>query len=192
MLRSAAKNHASVSVIVDASDYSTFLKTLSEGDAEAMGRLRKHLALKVFQRTATYDSAIAQYLAEQVEVVADEPNLDKISDIPENLELSLKRAQVLRYGENPHQKAALYGSFFDCFEQLQGKELSFNNLIDISAATYLIGEFQKPTVAILKHTNPCGVASDDDLTQAWKKAFATDRQAPVSYTHLTLPTTVIV
>ena len=178
MLRSAAKNHASVSVIVDASDYATFLRTLSEGDADALARLRKHLALKVFQRTATYDSAIAQYLAEQVEVVADEPNLDQISDIPENLELSLKRAQVLRYGENPHQKAALYGSFFDCFEQLQGKELSFNNLIDISAATYLIGEFQKPTVAILKHTNPCGVASDDDLTQAWKKAFATDRQAP--------------
>ena len=178
MLRSAAKNHASVSVIVDASDYATFLRTLSEGDADALARLRKHLALKVFQRTATYDSAIAQYLAEQEEEGADEPNLDNISDIPENLELSLKRAQVLRYGENPHQKAALYGSFFDCFEQLQGKELSFNNLIDISAATYLIGEFQKPTVAILKHTNPCGVASDDDLTQAWKKAFATDRQAP--------------
>ena len=87
MLRSAAKNHASVSVIVDASDYATFLRILSEGDADALARLRKHLALKVFQRTATYDSAIAQYLAEQEEEGADEPNLDHISDIPENLEL---------------------------------------------------------------------------------------------------------
>ena len=72
----------------------------------------------------------------------------------------------------------MYGSFFDCFEQLQGKELSFNNIIDITAATYLIGEFQKPTVAILKHTNPCGVASADTLFEAWEQAFATDRQAP--------------
>ena len=90
----------------------------------------------------------------------------------------MKRVKELRYGENPHQKAALYGNFFDCFEQLQGKELSFNNIIDITAATYLIGEFQKPTVAILKHTNPCGVASDESLVNAWEKAFETDKQAP--------------
>lgn len=178
MLRSAAKNHASVSVIVDSEDYNRYLEALSEGNADSLARLRKHLALKVFQRTANYDRAIADYLLEQVDATADEPNLDRISDIPEKFDLSLERAQVLRYGENPHQKAALYGNFFDCFEQLQGKELSFNNLIDITAATYLIGEFQKPTVAILKHTNPCGVASDVDLVKAWEKAFATDRQAP--------------
>ena len=80
--------------------------------------------------------------------------------------MDIPQVQSLRYGENPHQKAALYGSFFDCFVQLQGKELSFNNIIDITAATYLIGEFQKPTVAILKHTNPCGVASAETLLDA--------------------------
>jgi phosphoribosylaminoimidazolecarboxamide formyltransferase/IMP cyclohydrolase len=84
----------------------------------------------------------------------------------------------LRYGENPHQQAALYGDFDKCFEKLQGKELSFNNILDISAATNLIAEFEEPTVAILKHTNPCGVGSDPDLRKAWEKAFATDKQAP--------------
>jgi phosphoribosylaminoimidazolecarboxamide formyltransferase/IMP cyclohydrolase len=84
----------------------------------------------------------------------------------------------LRYGENPHQTAALYGDFDQHFEKLHGKELSFNNILDISAAANLISEFTAPTVAILKHTNPCGIGSDDDLRQAWEKAFATDKQAP--------------
>ena len=84
----------------------------------------------------------------------------------------------LRYGENPHQTAALYGTFGDHFEKLHGKELSYNNLLDITAATDLIEEFREPTVAILKHTNPCGVGSDPDLRDAWLKAFATDKQAP--------------
>src|SRR5205823_8739349 len=83
-----------------------------------------------------------------------------------------------RYGENPHQNAALYGDFDRHFEKLHGKELSFNNILDISAATTLIAEFSQPTVAILKHTNPCGVGSDVDLRKAWEKAFATDKQAP--------------
>jgi phosphoribosylaminoimidazolecarboxamide formyltransferase/IMP cyclohydrolase len=84
----------------------------------------------------------------------------------------------LRYGENPHQQAALYGNFDHHFEKLHGKELSFNNILDISAATTLIAEFSQPTVAILKHTNPCGIGSDADLCKAWEKAFATDKQAP--------------
>jgi phosphoribosylaminoimidazolecarboxamide formyltransferase/IMP cyclohydrolase len=84
----------------------------------------------------------------------------------------------LRYGENPHQTAALYGDFDQHFKKLHGKELSFNNILDISAARTLIAEFSEPTVAILKHTNPCGVGSDDDLREAWEKAFATDKQAP--------------
>src|SRR5437588_11996388 len=83
-----------------------------------------------------------------------------------------------RYGENPHQIAALYGNFDRHFEKLHGKDLSFNNILDISAATNLIAEFSQPTVAILKHTNPCGVGSDVDLRKAWGKAFATDKQAP--------------
>jgi phosphoribosylaminoimidazolecarboxamide formyltransferase/IMP cyclohydrolase len=173
MLRSAAKNHASVSVVVDAADYDRVLAAL--GDDKALAKLRRQLALKVFQRTSAYDGAIAKYLANEVN---DAPDMGAISGIPTELDLKMAQAQVLRYGENPHQQAALYGSFFDCFEQLQGKDLSFNNIIDITAATYLIGEFQKPTVAILKHTNPCGVASADSLVQAWQQAFETDKQAP--------------
>ncbi len=173
MLRSAAKNHASVTVVVDAGDYDRVLAAME--DETALDNLRRELALKVFQRTAAYDEAISDYLAGQV---SDEPDLGAISGIPSSLDFKMPQAKVLRYGENPHQQAALYGSFFDCFEQLQGKELSFNNIIDITAATYLIGEYQKPTVAILKHTNPCGVASADNLVTAWEQAFATDQQAP--------------
>ena len=172
MLRSAAKNHASVTVVVDSADYDRVLAAMA--DEAALKVLRRELALKVFQRTSSYDGAIADYLESQT----NEPSLDAISDIPSELNIQIPRVKSLRYGENPHQKAALYGSFFDCFDQLQGKELSFNNIIDITAATYLIGEFQKPTVAILKHTNPCGVASADTLAEAWEQAFATDRQAP--------------
>ncbi|MGB1127372.1 MAG: bifunctional phosphoribosylaminoimidazolecarboxamide formyltransferase/IMP cyclohydrolase [Opitutales bacterium] len=173
MLRSAAKNHASVSVVVDAADYDRVLAAMD--DEVALLKLRRELALKVFQRTSAYDGAISKYLEAEV---CEAPDLGEISGIPSELNVRLPRAKVLRYGENPHQQAALYGSFFDCFEQLQGKELSFNNIIDITAATYLIGEFQKPTIAILKHTNPCGVASADNLLAAWEQAYATDRQAP--------------
>ena len=172
MLRSAAKNHEAVTVVCDPADYSAVLAAL---DAPAtLGALRRKLALKVFQRTATYDAAIARYL----EANADEPDLDAISGFPASVSFNYKKAQSLRYGENPHQKAALYGTFHDHFEQLQGKELSYNNILDITSATYLIGEFEKPTVAILKHTNPCGVASAGSLKDAWDLAFATDRQAP--------------
>lgn len=184
MLRSAAKNHESVTVVVDAADYDAVLGAMA---AEAAGgkstagetsaplrELRRKLALKVFQRTASYDAAIARYLEAQ----ATEPDLEAMSGFPRTLNLSWKKAQALRYGENPHQKAALYGTWHDHFEQLQGKELSYNNILDITAATYLIGEFERPTVAILKHTNPCGVGSADSLIEAWEKAYATDRQAP--------------
>ncbi len=172
MLRSAAKNHESVSVVCDPDDYSTVLAALTK-PAE-LQILRRKLALKVFQRTGAYDTAIARYLEGQ----QSEPDLEAMSGFPSSYSLTLKKAQSLRYGENPHQKAALYGTFHDHFQQLQGKELSYNNILDITAATYLIGEFERPTVAILKHTNPCGVGSADTLIGAWEKAYATDRQAP--------------
>ncbi len=172
MLRSAAKNHASVTVVCDPNDYARVLEAM---DAPSkLPELRRALALKVFQRTASYDVAIARYLESQ----AATPDLDALSGLPARYSLSYDKAQSLRYGENPHQKAALYGTFHDHFQQLQGKELSYNNLLDITSATYLIGEFERPTVAILKHTNPCGVASADVLIDAWEKAYATDRQAP--------------
>lgn len=175
MLRSAAKNHESVTVVCDPADYPAVLTALAAGEgSEALLALRRKLALKVFQRTASYDGAIAKYLEAQ----ATEPDLETLSGFPATLSLSWKKAQSLRYGENPHQQAALYGTFHEHFEQLQGKELSYNNILDITAATYLIGEFERPTVAILKHTNPCGVASAETLIEAWDKAYATDKQAP--------------
>ncbi len=172
MLRSAAKNHASVTVVCDPSDYDAVLSAMN--DESAMKELRRKLALKVFQRTGRYDTAIAQYLEGQ----ATEPDMAALSGLPANLSLNYAKAQTLRYGENPHQQAALYGTFHEHFEQLQGKELSFNNILDITSATYLIGDFERPTVGILKHTNPCGVASADTLEAAWELAYATDRQAP--------------
>jgi phosphoribosylaminoimidazolecarboxamide formyltransferase/IMP cyclohydrolase len=173
MLRSAAKNHASVTVVCDPADYASVLEAMA-GGAAALAPLRRRLALKVFQRTGAYDSAIARYL----EMQEAGPDLESLSGFAPTLSLSWKRAQSLRYGENPHQKAALYGTFHDHYEQLQGKELSYNNILDITSATHLIGEFERPTVAILKHTNPCGLGSAETLVEAWEKAYATDRQAP--------------
>ena len=173
MLRSAAKNHESVTVVCDPDDYGPVLAALAAETSapEALAQLRRTLARKVFQRTAAYDAAIARYLERQ----AESPDLDALAGFPARLTLSWPRAQTLRYGENPHQRAALYGSFHEHFQQLQGKELSYNNLLDITAATHLIGEFTRPTVAILKHTNPCGVASADSLLAAWEQAYALRR-----------------
>jgi phosphoribosylaminoimidazolecarboxamide formyltransferase/IMP cyclohydrolase len=173
MLRSAAKNHRDVSVVCDPADYNRLLEAMNSG--QDWTELRKELALKVFQRTSSYDKAISDYFSNQV---SDEPNMDSISGFPSSLDFQANKSMALRYGENPHQQAALYGDFLDYFDQLQGKELSYNNILDISASAYLIGEFERPTVAILKHTNPCGVASADNLETAWEHAFATDRQAP--------------
>lgn len=165
MLRSAAKNHQDVTVICDSNDYAKVLEVLD--NPEELKKLRKLLALKVYQRTASYDTAIGNYLQEKY-----------LGTLPERMNISMPLVQTMRYGENPHQKAALYGDFGKFFKQLQGKELSYNNIIDISSAAELISEFEKPTVAILKHTNPCGVASCDTLLEAWNQAFATDTQAP--------------
>jgi phosphoribosylaminoimidazolecarboxamide formyltransferase/IMP cyclohydrolase len=176
MLRSAAKNHESVTVVCDPGDYDVVLAAMGAEatEPEKLAELRRKLALKVFQRTGSYDTAIARYLESQ----AAGPDMEALSGFPATLSFAWKKAQSLRYGENPHQQAALYGSFHEHFQQLQGKELSYNNILDITSATYLIGEFERPTVAILKHTNPCGVASAETLVEAWEQAYATDRQAP--------------
>ncbi len=165
MIRSAAKNYESVTVVVDPADYDTVLETMRENNGETTLKLRERLAIKAFIKTSDYDRAIGNFL-----------NKEQTTD--GSFSISLPLAMRLRYGENPHQRAALYGDFERHFEKLHGKELSFNNILDISAATNLIGEFEAPTVAILKHTNPCGVGSDVDLREAWEKAFATDKQAP--------------
>lgn len=165
MLRSAAKNYRSVTVVVDPTDYAKVLENMRDNDGATTFKLREQLGIKVFVTTSKYDGAIANYL-------------DKEQEAASSLSLSLPCVARLRYGENPHQRAALYGSFDEHFQKLHGKELSYNNILDISAAAELIEEFDEPTVAILKHTNPCGVGSDPDLRAAWDKAFATDRQAP--------------
>src|SRR5213076_691948 len=165
MIRSAAKNYDSVTVVVDPADYEAVLENMCKHDGETTLKLRERLAIKAFHRTAEYDRVIANFLNKQQKTDA-------------SFSLSLPLVMRLRYGENPHQDAALYGDFDKYFEKLQGKDLSFNNILDISAATNLISEFEAPTVAILKHTNPCGVGSDPNLRKAWDKAFATDKQAP--------------
>src|SRR5215211_176087 len=165
MIRSAAKNYESVTVVVDPFDYESVLDTMRDHHGETTLRLRERLAIKAFIKTSEYDRTIANFLNQEQTTEA-------------SFSLALPIVTRLRYGENPHQTAALYGDFDQCFEKLHGKELSFNNILDISAAAELIGEFNAPTVAILKHTNPCGVGSDPDLRQAWEKAFATDKQAP--------------
>ena len=165
MIRSAAKNYESVTVVVDPTDYEIVLENLRDNHGETTLKLRERLAIKAFIKCSDYDRAIGNFLNKEQTTEA-------------SFSLSLPLVMRLRYGENPHQAAALYGDFDQHFEKLHGKDLSFNNILDISAATGLIAEFEKPTVAILKHTNPCGVGSDVDLRKAWEKAFATDKQAP--------------
>jgi phosphoribosylaminoimidazolecarboxamide formyltransferase/IMP cyclohydrolase len=172
MLRSAAKNHDSVTVVVDPLDYAEVAKQIS-GSGNTTLELRRKLAAKVFARTAAYDGAIAAHLQKEFQPAPD-------SSLPPALNIFAPLAQPLRYGENPHQAAALYGGFNEFFRQLQGKELSYNNILDLTAAANLIAEFldDPPTLAILKHTNPCGVGQSNNLREAWDKAFATDKQAP--------------
>jgi phosphoribosylaminoimidazolecarboxamide formyltransferase / IMP cyclohydrolase len=174
MLRSAAKNHASVTVVVDPADYPVVLEGIRKHGGDTCPNLRRKLAIKVYQTTAAYDAAISSYLHK---VRCEETNEFAW---PDRCTITGAKAQELRYGENPHQRAALFGPFRDSFEQLHGKELSYNNILDISAASGLIAEFaaDAPTCAILKHTNPCGVGQGAGLREAWDRAFETDKQAP--------------
>lgn len=171
MLRSAAKNHDSVTVITDPADYAEVARLVAT-QGETTLELRRRLAAKVYARTAAYDAAIAAHLQREF--------ADASNPLPPTLTVAAPLAQPLRYGENPHQRAALYGAFHQYFEQLHGKELSYNNILDLTAAAALTAEFaaDAPTLAILKHTNPCGVGQGTTLAQAWERAFATDRQAP--------------
>ncbi|MBS1964960.1 MAG: bifunctional phosphoribosylaminoimidazolecarboxamide formyltransferase/IMP cyclohydrolase [Chloroflexi bacterium SZAS-1] len=165
MVRAAAKNHQHVLVVVSPDDYSELLAALRAG--QVTPELRQQLAAKAFAHTAAYDAAIAAYLT------AD--------PLPTVLPLAFRKAQDLRYGENPHQSAALYGDFGSFFEQLHGKELSYINILDIAAVQELIEEFPEEegaALAIVKHTNPCGVGVGPTPLEAWERAFATDREAP--------------
>ncbi|ABL64712.1 bifunctional phosphoribosylaminoimidazolecarboxamide formyltransferase/IMP cyclohydrolase [Chlorobium phaeobacteroides] len=176
MLRSAAKNNESVTVVTDSADYALVLQEMRNNNGATKRETRLALALKVFELTSRYDRAIASYLA------------GAQHEADSSMTVKLERELDMRYGENPHQSAGLYRltdengtrSFSDYFEKLHGKELSYNNMLDIAAAVSLIEEFrgEEPTVVIIKHTNPCGVAQAPTLAEAYRRAFSTDTQAP--------------
>jgi phosphoribosylaminoimidazolecarboxamide formyltransferase/IMP cyclohydrolase len=172
MIRSAAKNHAYVAVAVDAADYPSLLDELRSAGG-LCEETRQRLALKAFERTASYDAAISDYLSGQ----SAEPG----SLFPERLRVEFGRSVELRYGENPHQRAALYGGFLEIAEPLHGKDLSYNNVVDLQAALALILDFdarEEATVAILKHNTPCGVGSGSSPLEAYQRAFETDPESP--------------
>jgi phosphoribosylaminoimidazolecarboxamide formyltransferase / IMP cyclohydrolase len=171
MVRAAAKNHDFVAIVTDPGDYAAIMAEMEAGKGAVGAALRRRLAMTAFSHTAAYDAMIAAWLAgEQGE------------SFPQRMTLSGQLQQSLRYGENPHQAAAVYRQGAArpgvvTAEQLQGKELSYNNLNDTNAAFELVAEFDQPTVAIIKHANPCGVASRDSLAAAYAEALACD---PVS------------
>ncbi len=170
MVRAAAKNFRGVAVVVDPGDYSEILAALESeegGTGVVLEELRRRLAAKAFQHTQSYDAAIAEWLG---------------GPTPDRLSLELDRTMELRYGENPHQAGAVYatvgkGGVLGGFRQLQGKELSWNNLLDADAARKMAALFTGPAVVIVKHNNPCGVGRGEDLVAAYRRALATD---PVS------------
>ncbi len=166
MIRAAAKNFKHRAIVVNPGRYSDIITELDSNDGSITDETSMNLAREAFEYTAHYDSVIVRYFDSLAPAKAD---------LPDKITFSLHKELALRYGENPHQKAALYGRFFEYFEHLHGKALSFNNILDITAAAQLIGEFDRPTAVIIKHNNPCGVASDDSLSDAYRKAYECDR-----------------
>ncbi|MCL2753841.1 MAG: bifunctional phosphoribosylaminoimidazolecarboxamide formyltransferase/IMP cyclohydrolase, partial [Defluviitaleaceae bacterium] len=168
MIRSAAKNHASVAVVVDNGDFNEILKQLENGGMSHDFRFK--LAAKAYAHTASYDALIAEYLGK----LADLPKF------PKKLTLTYEKVQDLRYGENPHQESAYYREILSTpahlvnAKQLHGKELSFNNINDTHGAIELLREFDEPTIVAVKHATPCGVGSGKTLHEAWKKAHDAD------------------
>ena len=177
MLRSAAKNFDDVAVVTSPADYAALITELNANAGGLTRETRWRLAQKAFATTAAYDSAIAASLS-QLSPDAAPTASPEANAFPDHLRLDLRKAAPLRYGENPHQRAALYaddsGRGMASAKQLQGKELSFNNLVDLDACWDLVTEFTAPAVAIIKHTNPCGAATAPDILTAYTKALATD------------------
>ncbi|HLZ93160.1 MAG TPA: bifunctional phosphoribosylaminoimidazolecarboxamide formyltransferase/IMP cyclohydrolase [Candidatus Acidoferrum sp.] len=178
MLRSAAKNFESVTVITDPADYPRVAQELESSQDTSLAT-RLGLARKVFAATSSYDGRIATEL-ERLSAPANHVTLNESPILPERLHLALRRQQELRYGENPHQAAALYvpagrlPQGLAAAKQLQGKELSYNNFVDLEAARSLAAEFRRPAVVIIKHNNPCGAAEQETLREAYVKALACD------------------
>lgn len=176
MLRAAAKNHAAVGVVHAPGLYDSVADELEQNDGHLSFPTRRALASRAFAHTAAYDQLIQESVSRHID--RDEGGTE--DGLPTTYETSMLRDQELRYGENPHQKGALYGTPWRFFDKVHGQDLSYNNLLDTSSALALIDEFRDadPTCAILKHTNPSGVATADTLEAAWHQAFATDTQSP--------------
>ena len=174
MLRSAAKNHRSVAVICNPQRYGQIIEELRKNNGRLPEGLLRDLGIEVFGRTSSYDKAIYEYLSQNLKAKSQNSE-----DFPEKLNLSFERMQGLRYGENPHQKAAFYKETGKTkglvnLKQLQGKELSFNNILDLNAALELVKEFDNPAAVIVKHNNPCGAAEDKSLDKAFVSAWRCD------------------
>ncbi len=170
MIRSAAKNHKFVTVVTDPGQYASVIEQMQSNDGAVTERLRNDLARAAFSRTAEYDAAISRYLNGKAGI-----------DFPERLSIALTKETSLRYGENPHQKAALYKlppsaePAISHGKRLEGEtEISFNNLLDANAAFELVKEFEEPAAVVVKHLNPCGCAVDDDICVAYRKAYEGD------------------
>ena len=169
MVRSAAKNNKYVGVVVEPEDYPLILKEMKSNRGSLSQEMRSSLATKAFNHTANYDTVISGYLSSLTE-----------QDFPNRIFAKFQKKEVMRYGENPHQKAAFYvdetkqGNGLGNANQLQGKQLSYNNIADTDAALECVKSFEEPTCVIIKHANPCGVATDVDITEAYQKAFDAD------------------
>jgi len=176
MVRAAAKNHSSVTVIVDPTDYSLVLDEMNKNEGSLSDKTRLSLAIKAYEHTASYDGAIANYFGCLVQEPADK-------QFPRTITFQYKHAQGMRYGENPHQNAAFYveanltDTGIASATQLQGKALSYNNIGDTDAALECVKQFEQPTCVIVKHANPCGVATDANIHEAYQRAFSTDPES---------------
>jgi len=176
MVRAAAKNHADVTIVVDPGDYSLLLSEMDSAANSVSDETRFSLAIRAYEHTAQYDGAIANYFGRMVQKTEDQ-------EFPRTLNLQFHHAQSMRYGENPHQSAAFYterGSAEACVAtatQLQGKALSYNNIADTDAALECVKQFEQPACVIVKHANPCGVAVDSNIHDAYQRAFSTDPES---------------
>jgi len=173
MLRSAAKNHQSVTVICNPNRYSQIIQELKKNNGSISCDLRRELAIEVFGLTSHYDGAIHNYLKDYFM-----PS-QEITAFPKDINFNFEKIQDLRYGENPHQKAAFYSEAkkrygLTALKQLWGKELSFNNILDLNAAVNIVKEFELPAVVFIKHNNPCGVAENQDILKAYRDAWSCD------------------
>jgi len=176
MVRATAKNHAYVSIVVDPDDYQRVLEELHANNGIISDATRFDLAVKAFEHTANYDGMIANYLGK----IKSDGSMD---ELPRTINLQFNKVQEMRYGENPHQKAAFYTeknpteASVVTAKQLQGKELSFNNIGDTDAALECVKQFDEPCCVIVKHANPCGVSVSDNILDAYNKAYSTDPES---------------